>query len=50
VLEIGRDQIQGISSIVNPEKLAHLGPTANLNSLVRPRAPGHVDPDRLPAQ
>ena len=40
VLEIGRDQIQGISSIVNPEKLAHLGPTADLGSLLGTRAPG----------
>ena len=35
VLEISRDEIQGISSIVNPDKLAHLGPTADLGSLVR---------------
>jgi hypothetical protein len=37
VLEIGRGQIQGISGIVNPDKLAHLGP---LGSLLRTRAPG----------
>src|SRR5205807_661310 len=30
VLEIGGGQIQGISSIVNPDKLAHLGPTGDL--------------------
>ncbi len=40
VLEIGRGQIQGISSIVNPEKLAHLGPTTDLTSVLRTRAPG----------
>jgi RNA polymerase sigma-70 factor (ECF subfamily) len=34
VLDIGRGQIQGISSIVNPDKLAHLGPTTNLGSLL----------------
>jgi RNA polymerase sigma-70 factor (TIGR02957 family) len=34
VLDIGRGQIQGISSIANPDKLAHLGPTANLGSLL----------------
>jgi RNA polymerase sigma-70 factor (ECF subfamily) len=34
-LEIADGQIQGVSSIVNPEKLAHLGPTADLGSLLR---------------
>lgn len=34
-LEIGRDQILGIRSIVNPDKLAHLGPTADLTSLLQ---------------
>ena len=38
-LEIGRDQIAGIRSIVNPEKLGHLGPTADLVALLRTRAP-----------
>jgi RNA polymerase sigma-70 factor (ECF subfamily) len=38
-LDIGRGQIQGINSIVNPDKLAHLGPTGNLGSLVRARPP-----------
>ncbi|MDQ3480683.1 MAG: RNA polymerase sigma-70 factor [Actinomycetota bacterium] len=40
-LDIGRGQIQGISSIVNPDKLAHVGPTANLGSLLRTRARGN---------
>lgn len=40
VLQIVRDQIQGISSIVNPEKLAHLGPITDLGSLLDSRAPG----------
>jgi hypothetical protein len=31
-LEIGGDEIRGINSIVNPDKLTHLGPTANLGS------------------
>jgi RNA polymerase sigma-70 factor (ECF subfamily) len=35
VLEIGRGQIQGVRSIVNPDKLAHLGPTSDLGSLLR---------------
>jgi RNA polymerase sigma-70 factor (ECF subfamily) len=33
-LEIGGDEIRGINSIVNPDKLTHLGPTANLGSLL----------------
>jgi RNA polymerase sigma-70 factor (TIGR02957 family) len=37
VLDIGRGQIQGISAIVNPDKLTHLGPTA----LPRARARGN---------
>ncbi|ADB50647.1 RNA polymerase, sigma-24 subunit, ECF subfamily [Conexibacter woesei DSM 14684] len=36
VLDIGRGQIQGVSSIANPDKLAHLGPTGNLGSLLGP--------------
>jgi RNA polymerase sigma-70 factor (ECF subfamily) len=39
VLDIGRGRIQGVSSIVNPDKLAHLGPTADLESLLRARPP-----------
>ncbi len=38
-LDIADRQISSINSIVNPEKLAHLGPTANLGSLLRARAP-----------
>jgi RNA polymerase sigma-70 factor (TIGR02957 family) len=34
-LDIAGDQIQGIRSIVNPSKLAHLGPLADLGSLLR---------------
>jgi RNA polymerase sigma-70 factor (ECF subfamily) len=37
-LDISDEQIQGISSIVNPEKLAHLGPVADISSLLTPRA------------
>jgi RNA polymerase sigma-70 factor (TIGR02957 family) len=40
VLDIAGGQIQGISGIVNPDKLAHLGPTANLGSLMRAPARG----------
>ncbi|MFZ0039710.1 MAG: RNA polymerase sigma-70 factor [Solirubrobacteraceae bacterium] len=38
-LEIAHDQIQGIKSIVNPDKLAHLGPVADLADLLRSRRP-----------
>jgi RNA polymerase sigma-70 factor (ECF subfamily) len=34
-LEIGNGQIQTVSSIVNPEKLAHLGPVSDLTDLLR---------------
>lgn len=34
-LEIGHSQIQSVSSIVNPEKLAHLGPVSDLAELLR---------------
>lgn len=34
VLDIGRGRIQAVSSIANPDKLAHLGPTGNLGSLL----------------
>jgi RNA polymerase sigma-70 factor (TIGR02957 family) len=33
-LEVSDGQIRGISSIVNPEKLQHVGPVANLNVLL----------------
>ena len=36
-LDIADGQIRSINSIVNPDKLAHLGPTANLGSLLRTR-------------
>ena len=34
-LDVAGGQIQGISSIVNPDKLAHLGPVADVSSLLR---------------
>jgi RNA polymerase sigma-70 factor (ECF subfamily) len=36
-LEIGDGQVRSISSIVNPDKLAHLGPVADFGALLRPR-------------
>jgi RNA polymerase sigma-70 factor (ECF subfamily) len=35
-LEIAGGQITSISSVVNPDKLTHLGPVGNLTSLLRP--------------
>ena len=40
-LDIADGRITVISSIVNPDKLAHVGPTANLGSLLRTRARGN---------
>ena len=37
VLAFDGDHIQSINSIVNPDKLAHLGPTANLGSVLPTR-------------
>src|SRR5256714_298225 len=39
-LEVAQGQIQGINSIVNPEKLAHLGPLGDFASLLRSGASG----------
>jgi RNA polymerase sigma-70 factor (ECF subfamily) len=40
VLEIEGNQIHCLRSIVNPEKIAHLGPVADLNALLKPPADG----------
>jgi len=37
-LEVAEGQIQGVSSIVNPDKLRHLGPLADLHALLRERS------------
>src|SRR5262245_5807982 len=37
VLDVADGQIQAVSSIVNPDKLRHLGPLADLNALLRVR-------------
>jgi RNA polymerase sigma-70 factor (ECF subfamily) len=34
-LDIDGEEVQSVRSIVNPDKLAHLGPTADLNTLLR---------------
>jgi hypothetical protein len=38
-LDITDGQITGVNAIVNPDKLAHLGPVGDFTSLVRSRAP-----------
>jgi RNA polymerase sigma-70 factor (TIGR02957 family) len=38
VLDVAEGQIQGVSSIVNPDKLQHLGPLADLDALLRERS------------
>jgi RNA polymerase sigma-70 factor (ECF subfamily) len=43
-LEVAGGEITGIRSIVNPDKLAHLGPTADPESLLRGQAPGNEPP------
>jgi RNA polymerase sigma-70 factor (ECF subfamily) len=37
-IDVAEDQIQGVSSIVNPDKLRHLGPLADLGALLRERS------------
>ena len=37
ILDVAEGQIQGVSSIVNPDKLRHLGPVGDLNALLRDR-------------
>ena len=38
ILDVADGQIQGVSSIVNPDKLRHLGPLADLRALLRTRS------------
>ena len=38
-LDIADGRIQGIQSIVNPDKLGHLGPTANWAATLRGQTP-----------
>jgi RNA polymerase sigma-70 factor (TIGR02957 family) len=38
ILDVAEGQIQGVSSIVNPDKLRHLGPVADLRALPRERS------------
>jgi RNA polymerase sigma-70 factor (TIGR02957 family) len=38
ILDVADGQIQGVNSIVNPDKLGHLGPLADLGALLRERS------------
>jgi RNA polymerase sigma-70 factor (ECF subfamily) len=38
ILDVADGQIQAVSSIVNPDKLQHLGPVADLTALLRERS------------
>jgi RNA polymerase sigma factor (sigma-70 family) len=46
-LDLACGEITGIRSIVNPDKLAHLGPTADLASLVQTRTSALVPPSPM---
>ena len=37
VLDVAEGQIQGVSAIVNPDKLQHLGPVGDLRALLHAR-------------
>jgi RNA polymerase sigma-70 factor (TIGR02957 family) len=38
ILDIAEGQVQGVSGIINPDKLRHLGPLADLGALLRERS------------
>ena len=38
ILDVAEGQIQGVNSIVNPDKLRHLGPVGDLRALLRDRS------------
>jgi hypothetical protein len=38
ILDVAEGQIQGVSSIANPDKLRHLGPVADLGAVLRKRS------------
>jgi site-specific recombinase XerC len=38
ILDVAEGQIQAVSSIVNPDKLRHLGPVADVRALLRERS------------
>jgi RNA polymerase sigma-70 factor (ECF subfamily) len=38
LLDVAEGQIQAVSSIVNPDKLRHLGPVSDVGALLRQRS------------
>ncbi len=38
ILDVAQGHVQGVSSVVNPDKLRHLGPVADLSALLRQRS------------
>jgi hypothetical protein len=38
ILDVAEGQIQGVSSIINPDKLGHLGPLADVDELLSKRS------------
>ncbi len=38
ILDVADGRIQGVSSIVNPDKLRRLGPVADVSALLRERS------------
>ena len=48
-LDIAGDRVQGVRSVVNPEKLGHLGPVADLSALLRRASRGQGAPRRRPS-
>jgi RNA polymerase sigma-70 factor (ECF subfamily) len=47
-LDVAEGQIQSVSSVVNPDKLRHLGPLADLDALLREQAPRRGRTDAQP--
>jgi RNA polymerase sigma-70 factor (TIGR02957 family) len=45
-LDIAGDRIQGVSSVVNPEKLRHLGPVSDLGARMRQASRARAAPSR----
>jgi RNA polymerase sigma-70 factor (ECF subfamily) len=43
-LDIAGGQVQGVRSVVNPEKLRHLGPVADLGALMRQASRARAEP------
>jgi RNA polymerase sigma-70 factor (ECF subfamily) len=46
ILDVAEGQIQAVSSILNPDKLRHLGPVSDLRALHRDRSGSPASPGR----